>query len=631
MKLFLITIVFVFGLTPVFAQVQQNQVQTNAQLALAYYNAKEFEKAAPLLLEVYNISGNNYYFRLYVNSLLEIKEYDRALEKVQAEIQKQNNPNPGLYIHWGYILKVQNQVQEAQEKYRQAIENIPPNKGSYLITANDFMQWREYEWAEKTYMKGREVIPQESFYYEIARVNLYLRDYDQMMDEYLNLVRQDEKQLRRVESSLASAMSLDIDDGLRDQFRQQVLKRIQAEPEVTGYNRLLIWFFLQEKKFAGALRQSVALDRRTGDEDALIFQLAQMALNSKMYEDAQKAYAYLMDKGENNPYFRQAYAQNIHASYLTFTTTRQNSESIGPDLVSKFENGLEFLNYSPATLNLIQEFGHLLAFYLNEPEKAEAVLKKGLAVPKLNPEQTGLLKTELADTYVYANDPWEAMLLYSQVIDANKDNSLGDLAKLKKAKLGYYLGNFSWAKAQLDVLKASTSKLTANDAMELSMFVNNNLELDTTAVPLEMFSRADLLFFRHKDSLALATLDSITEIYPYHSLVDDILFRKSKIAISNQNYQQAAQYLDQIRTDFSYDLLADDAVFTLAEIYNYDLDEKEKAKEMYKEILTGFPGSVYTDESRAKYRELREIYPDETTLPENEQELFQEKETDEFK
>jgi hypothetical protein len=52
---------------------------------------------------------------------------------------------------------------------------------------------------------------------------------------------------------------------------------------------------------------------------------------------------------------------------------------------------------------------------------------------------------------------------------------LGDEVKLKKARLGYYLGNFSWAKAQLDVLKTSTSKLTANDAIELSLFISNNL------------------------------------------------------------------------------------------------------------------------------------------------------------
>jgi hypothetical protein len=169
-----------------------------------------------------------------------------------------------------------------------------------------------------------------------------------------------------------------------------------------------------------------------------------------------------------------------------------------------------------------------------------------LEIPRLKPEQSGLLKTEKADIYVFANDPWEATLIYSQVIDENKTNSLGDDVKLKKARLGYYLGNFSWAKAQLDVLKASTSKLTANDAMDLSLLIGNNLNLDTTAVPLQMFARADLLFFQNKNEKAMATLDSIAELYPYHSLVDDILFRKAKIEIEHLNYSLAAEHLQKI-------------------------------------------------------------------------------------
>ncbi|MGC9354764.1 MAG: tetratricopeptide repeat protein, partial [Mariniphaga sp.] len=172
--------------------------------------------------------------------------------------------------------------------------------------------------------------------------------------------------------------------------------------------------------------------------------------------------------------------------------------------------------------------------------------------------------------------------------------------------------------AQLDVLKASTSKLTANDAMELSMLIGNNLSLDTTAVPLQMFARADLLFFRNKEAEALATLDSIAELYPYHSLAENILFRKAKIEIDRNNFEAAAEYLREITDNFSYGLLADDALFTLAELFNYQLNEKEKAKELYRMMLTRHPGSVFTEESREKFRELREMYPDMLTSPEEE-------------
>lgn len=618
------------GINVGFGQQIQVKKQTDGQLAVVYYNAKDYEKAIPLLLDVYKKTGNNYYFRLYITSLVQSERYEEAEVELTKEIKKQKTPNPELLVYLGYIFDVQKRKEESIAKYEEAIQAIPENKGSFIVTANSFLQWGEYEYAAKTYLRGRELIPDEQFNYELARAYLYLRNYNAMMEEYLNLLRENEKQLPRIQSSLSSAMRLDIDDGLRDQFRGQVLKRIQAEPNVIGYNRLLIWFFLQEKKFSGALRQAIALDKRTREEDADIMQLGQMALRNKNYEDARKAFEYLLEKGEENPFFKLAFEKNIHANYLQFITESSKDLKRGNELETQFDEGLKYLGFHAGTLNLIQEQAHLLAFYLNNTEKAISILQKGLEIPRLKPEQTGLLKTEMADVYVYFGDTWEATLIYSQVIDANKKNSLGDDVKLKKAKLGYYQGNFSWAKAQLDVLKASTSKLTANDALDLSLLIGNNLNLDTSAVPLQMFASADLLFFRNKDSLALATLDSLSEKFPYHTLVDDILFRKSKIEMGRLNYAGAAEYLQQIVDDFSYEILADDALFELANLNNYFLGEKEKARDLYKQMLFDYPGSVFTEESRKLYRELREIYPDDK-IPEHELiPVINETETGEF-
>jgi tetratricopeptide (TPR) repeat protein len=620
MKYLFFIAVLLLGFSTVSGQRKPSALQTKSSLALRYYNAKDYEKAVPLLYDIYKTSYSTTYFRFYINSLIQLEKYEEAERKIQKEIKKQRTPKPELYIGWGYLLKVEGKVNESVQKYNEAIKKIANNKGQYLTVANAFLSWGEYEHAKKTYLRGREKLAGKRFSYELARVYSYLRDYKNMMEEYLNLLRESPKQLPRIQSSLSSAMRLDIDNELREKFRIQVLKRIQTEPQIIGYNRLLIWFLLQEKKFSSALRQSIALDQRTGEEEVQILQLGSMALKNKIYAEAKKAFEYILAKGEGNSYYSKAYLLNLHTLYLQFTTEFPDDIEQGKKLAFNFNVGLDFLGISPATISLILENAHLQAFYLNQTDAAIEILERGLKIPRLKPVQWGKLKTELADIYVYSNDPWEATLIYSQVIEGNKKNSLGDEVKLKKAKLGYYLGNFSWAKAQLDVLKASTSKLTANDAMELSLLINSNLNEDTTAIPLQMFARADLLFFRNKDSLALATLDSISEKFPYNTLVDNILFRKAKIEISQQNYKQAATYLEKIIDEFSYELLADDALFMLAEIYHYNLNDGEKAKKLYKEMLTQFPGSVFTDESREKYRELRKIYPDKI----NKEDLFME-------
>jgi tetratricopeptide (TPR) repeat protein len=610
MKYFLFIFLYFFAVTGVFGQNEQNQIQTQSNLAFQYYNARDFERAAPLLQQVYELTKNSTYFKYYLDCLLQMEKYDEAVQKIQSEIKGQKPEKPELFVNWGYILKVQKKVDESKQKYERALDLVLPNRNEYALLSNAFLQWQEYEYARQTYVKGEQIMGPGIFDYELARVYSYLRDYDNMMEKYLDMVKQDEKQLPRVQSGLSSSMRLDIDDEMLDTFREQVLKRIQANPEVIGYNRLLIWFFLQENKFSAALRQSIALDKRTGQEDAQIIQLGYMALNNKKYDDAQKAFEYLIGKGKENPFYAQSFALKIHSSYLHFTNELSGNREEAEKIAAQFKEGLEFLGKNSTTLNLVQEYAHLLAFYLDKSGEAIDYLKRTLEIPNLKPEEWGRLKTEMADIYIYDDDPWEATLIYSQVIEGNKTNSLGDDVKLKKAKLGYYLGNFSWAKAQLDVLKASTSKLTANDAMELSLMIGNNLNLDTTAIPLTMFSRADLLFFQNKNTEAMVILDGLTKMYPHHSLVDDILFRKAKIEIEQQDYAIAAQHLEQIVNEFSYDLLGDDATFMLAELYNYNLGQQEKAKDLYKEILTRYPGSVFIEESREKYRQLRLLYPD---------------------
>jgi len=48
---------------------------------------------------------------------------------------------------------------------------------------------------------------------------------------------------------------------------------------------------------------------------------------------------------------------------------------------------------------------------------------------------------------------------------ANKNEPVGHEAKLRNARLSYYIGEYGWAEGQLDILKAATSKLIANDAI----------------------------------------------------------------------------------------------------------------------------------------------------------------------
>ncbi len=572
------------------------------QLANRYYNDKEFEKAAVLYKEIFDQSKSQHYFNYFLNCLIELNDFESAEKAIKQQYRRSRDAN--LLVQWGYLYKLQNRLQESTDKYSDAVKNSPPIKTGIATLANTFVSRREFEWAEKVYLQGRKILANETFHYELARIYHYQRNFERMLDEYLDMLKADDKTITRVQSGIRSAFRADTQNSLPPIFTTILLKRIQATPDVIAYNRLLIWLFIQRQLYQQAFKQAVALDKRKGDEESTIMMVARSAANNQDWNSALEAYDYLLGKTLSGNLLLEA---RLGKMLLLVEQFEKKASGYLPaeKLENEFSQTFQELGYRIETANMIVAFAHFLAFYRDKADDALLLLEEGMKIPKLPAAFRTKMKNEKGDIFVYKGDQWEAVLIYSQVIEENRNNSLGDEVKLKKARLAYYMGNMSWAQAQLDVIKASTSKLVANDALELSIFISNNTSLDTTEVPMQMFARADLHLFRNQAEKAELVLDSILNQYSYHSLLDDVYLRKAKLKVMQGQHEGAATYLEKIVSDYSYDLLADDAHFLLAEVKEQHLLQVEEASELYKKILVQYPGSVHVVEARKRYRKLR--------------------------
>ena len=211
-------------------------------------------------------------------------------------------------------------------------------------------------------------------------------------------------------------------------------------------------------------------------------------------------------------------------------------------------------------------------------------------------------------------------LLYSQIDKELPNDTIGHLAKFKNAKLSFYIGEFAWAESQLDILRAATTKLIANDAMYLSFVISDNLEEDegededdnalfsenqTHNQALRYFARADFLIFQNNDAEAMKYLDSVLIVTPFGKLNDDVYYLQAQILIRQKDYFTAETLLKKIIDVYSFDLLADDAIFLLAELYEYYMKDIPQAMEMYKKLLKDHSNSIYAVDARKRFRELR--------------------------
>ena len=335
-------------------------------------------------------------------------------------------------------------------------------------------------------------------------------------------------------------------------------------------------------------------------------EIANIARNAGEYEVAVDAYNYITEeKGPNNTYYFQA--KNELLSSIRYSIT-QNYDYTLSDLDSldrAYNTFLDEFGINTKTAYIAKQYGDFLALYKNDLPKATNVLQNLLDKGGLNPYVSANAKLSLGDYLLMGGDVWESTLLYSQVDKEFKEEHLGEQARFKNAMLSYYNGDFEWAQAQFDILKSATSRLISNDAIDRSVSIMDNLNLDTTAVPLKMFAKAELLHFQNKYDESFSTLDSITNMFPEHGLLDDILYVKAKLFMKLKQFEDAEEAYKEIIEKYPEEIRADNSIYELAELYHFILERPADAEKLYEKLFLDYSNSTFAVESRKRYRILR--------------------------
>ena len=581
------------------------QQQTDEQLGMQYYSTRQYDKAAEVFSRLYDKSPTLFSYIYYVNCLFELKDFDKA-EKLIKKQKRLNQNDVRFDVDLGYLYILQEQTQKGRKTYDECLKNLKPDRNAINNLASAFFTRRETDYGIKTYLKGRDLLNEKSaFAFELAIQYEIQGNSADMLNEYFILIAEKPEQLATVQNRMQAWLADDPDNSKNDLFRSALLKKSQQEPDEVTYAELLLWYSVQQKDFELALIQAKALDRRYGEDGQRVYDLARLSYTNDDFDVTIDAYNYIIKKNADSDLVLKSRIELLNTEFAKALHTFTYDGKFLDALEQRYISLLNESGKSQATIPLIRNLGHLQAFYLNKTDSAIALLESAVALPGIPAKLQADCKLELADIYLFSDDPWEATLLYSQVEKSFKNEPVGHEAKFRNAKLSFYIGEFEWAKTQLDILKAATSKLIANDAMQLSLLISDNMDEDSTYGALSMYAHAEMFEFRNKDAEALVMLDSLNAKYPYSTLSDEVLFKKAAISMKNKQFEDAASYYRKIVSDFPTDLLADDALFALASLFENQLNDKDKAMELYQTLMTSFPGSLFVVEARKHYRTLR--------------------------
>lgn len=577
--------------------------QSDADLADAYYQKGECDKVVSLYQKILRKDFNKIYLRRYISCVVKLKDFDDA-EKFLKRQQKADTRFGYLYtMYWGRMLEQAGQIAPAKQKYEESLTLVSSKDlNAYKELSEEFREIDNTEAAIHALLKAREVAKNESlFKMELASLYAQTGKTDQMIEELLSL---------GVAIQNKEVIQNYFQDYLREEkdqikFEKVLYEKIQRQPNESFYAEMLIWFFTQKKQFGKAFVQERALDRRLKLNGAKIFDLGNLALQNKDYTAAVQSFEYIIKEyptGQLYPYSRRmvivAREEQVKNTFpVEIPSVRQ--------LIQDYRKLLSELGQNNRTLEAMRSMANLYAFYLNEKDTATVVLEEAIKIGRAESDFMDKCKLDLGDIYLLKNEPWESTLLYSQVDKAQKETPLGYEAKLRNARQYYYTGDFDLAKALLDILKTATTREIANDAGSLSLLIQDNTGLDTSEDAMKEYASIDLLLYQNQTQEALFRLDDMAKRYKDHPLADEILWLKARTYAKMGENQKTVDNLQQIVDKFSTDILADDALFMLAEIYQNRLKDKEKAMELYQKILEKYPGSIYAADARKRFRQLR--------------------------
>ena len=594
-RLLLFVFISLFCFDEVFAQQKY-------RLAVEYYNSGEYEKAAQIYESLYKENPKNKsYFNWYIQCLIDLRSYDKATQIIQNEIK--NTPGDvSLFVAYGNLLERQGLHDKAKIEYRKAIDKLDPDPGNISNLASSFTNLAKYDLAIETYLKGEKISNVQNLYvYNLA--DLYRRQGDvKNMIKYYLITAEKEPSSVNIQTSLQRFLS----EADYDELQRQLYQKIQEKATIPHYGELLQWTFTQKKEYDKALRQARALDRQFEENGTRVYNLADIAFKDKDYNTAIDAYQYIVNThGRNTSYYLDSKRGLLNSKKAKVTETFTYTKEDLLALKAEYNSFLEEMGRNTQTAPLMQEFAEFEALYVNELDTAIMILEEMKEFGGLSPEAIARAKLALGDYYLMSGDRWEASLLFSQVDKDYKEGQVGENARYRNAKLSYYSGDFEWAQEQFKILKGATSKLISNDAIDMSVFILDNLGMDTTEVTLQMFAQADLLAFQNKYDEALQKLDSINIIFPEHSLEDDVLYTKAQIFKKLRKTNDMVTMYQTIIDKFPDDIRAGNALFELAEIYETKLNEVEKAKPLYEKIFVDYSGSTFASEARKRFRILR--------------------------
>ncbi len=519
-------------------------------------------------------------------------------QEAQKLIERHQRKNKNRSLFYAVDLAYASEAARDEKSQTEALsaiwQGVATQPGMALAYSDRFKSYGRFAWAVDVLERAEAVIPQIRYTYQKVQLWADLGDLTKVYQGYVQLLNEN--------AGFASTIQMYLTNSLDDQGRfpssdllyTALLERLQGESSAV-HEDFLVWCYIQEGRFSHALLYLRALDKRTqGGARFRIAQLGLAAENQNQGKDALACYTYLTQNGLQAPLAEEA------------QRGKWRIQGNDPEAWSNLRR--EVKNPSTPWPHSLRNEAELVLCEVwirgyQQLDSAKTLLAQILQRTPDEATVHGEAQMLYGDVVMLQRKPFEALLAYASVALSFGGNPMGDEAAFRKARVSYLTGDLVWAKTQFDVLKHSTAKHIANDALEAVDRILEGTTEDSTGTLLKQWARAELLAAQGMQLSAEALTDSLlgqmTESDP---LWDNIVLQKARWFVEKKQFSQAGLLFMQLVGKPEKDITRDDALWEWSLLLSGPLLQKTQAKEVWLQLITDHPDSIYTPLARRKLR-----------------------------
>ncbi len=593
---------------------QSPDTNNRYRLAQSYEQGGDFENAAKLYRELLLADPANYvFFDGLRRSYFQLKRYDDAIILIRQRLI--SNPRDlNLLCHLGSAQYQSGQEREASASWEQATEVDPKNANVYRIVANTLIENRLLEKTAELYRRARVACNDPNlFTLELAQLLSATMDYAGATTEFLRYLQQIPTQLGYVQSRMSQYT------GKEDARNAaiDVVRSAQRRSDDLNLHRLLAWLMMEAKNFGEAFSVYKRIDALTNAQGVELHSFADRAYKEGAFGIAAEAYRAAIATplaSQRLPHAKFGLALAVKELSILEDSIKGTLQAAGtvPESQSRFVTAIdhfrtliteypnsEFAARAYHQIGLLQfekyfDLDGALASFQN--------VEKGLS--PMNPVRFDAL-IKLGEVLTAKGDTATAAIRFRSVMAApNATPDQQDEATYRLAELEYFAGHFNEAIRNLDAISTNLKADYTNDALLLRSFLQENSQ--GAEIPLKEFARADYLARQKKYTEAISLFQNVIDKNPQALFVDDGMMRIATLQTKATRYADALATYQALVSQFKESSIAlDKAQFSIAELYDYNLNNKVQAIAAYEKLLADHPQSLLNEKARRRIRELR--------------------------